>query len=378
MHILFLTNEYPSERFSGGGIGTFVQFLGKHLTENNIKVTVVGFNDVDRDKVEEDGSVTIYRLKKSIWKLGRFYDNNKHLLNKIEEINQQYRIDVVEGSELNFAFFSKKTTYKKVIRLHGGHHFFAIELNKKPAFWRGFQEKKSFKKADAYIAVSNYVGKQTQKHLKYNFDFVTIYNSIDFERFKPIETVQPKANSLLFVGTVCEKKGIRQLVQAMTLIQKEIPDITLKIVGRDWKSSKGESYIEYLKTFMSEDVKTAIKIIGSVPHIEVSKYIAESTICVYPSHMESFGLSVIEALMMGKPVVCSNIPPFMEIKGRQEILKMVNPMSIEEISKSIINLMKSNDLLSKMGELAKEDILKRFSPSQIVKKNIKYYKKLLK
>ena len=112
--------------------------------------------------------------------------------------------------------------------MHGGHHFFAVELNKKPALWRGFQEKQSFKKADAYVAVSNYVGTQTQKYLQYQFPFTTIYNSVDCNKFTPADVAKVKPNSLLFVGTVCEKKGIRQLVQALPLIKKEIPDGTLK------------------------------------------------------------------------------------------------------------------------------------------------------
>ena len=149
---------------------------------------------------------------------------------------------------MNFSFFPKYTSYKKVIRLHGGHHFFAIELNKKPALWRGYQERQSFRKADHYIAVSNYVGSQTQKYLKFNFDYKTIYNSVDTNKFSMSKPENIKKNTLLFVGTVCEKKGIRQLVQAMQLIQKEVPTIKLKIVGRDWKDKAGNSFTSYLKT----------------------------------------------------------------------------------------------------------------------------------
>ena len=376
MHILFLTNEYPKKGLNGGGIGSFVQFLGCALVKEGVAVSVVGINNSSENEFEIDAGVAVHRLSKSTCKVGKFYDNTKRILSKISEINKGNTVDVVEGSELNFAFFPKKTTYKKVIRLHGGHHFFAIELNKKPALWRGFQEKQSFKKADGYIAVSNYVGMQTQKYLKSKFKFTTIYNSVDTQKFKPIGTFPVVKNSLLFVGTVCEKKGIRQLVQAMPLIKKEIPDVTLKIVGRDWLFPNGDSYIEYLNSFITNEVKSAIEIVGAVPLHKMSEHLSAAAICVYPSQTESFGLTVIEALLMQKPVVCSKIPPFLEIKGEQEILKAIDTTSVDKIATEIVALLKSENKAVHMGEMARKEILIRFNPEMIVNQNINFYKNL--
>lgn len=377
MHILFLTNEYPKKGLNGGGIGSFVQFLADELVNKGIEVSVVGINNTYKNETEHDNGVSIYRLAKSKWKLGKFYDHTQRILKQIQKINTTNKVDAVEGSELNFAFFPKKTAYKKIIRLHGGHHFFAIELHKKPALWRGYQEKKSFKKADGCIAVSNYVGEQTQKYLNNNFPFTTIYNSVDTQKFKPAATTKIIKNSLLFVGTVCEKKGIRQLVQAMPFIKKEIPNVHLKIVGRDWFFPNGDSYIEYLKTFITDEVADAIEIVGAVPHEKVATYIAETEVCVYPSLMESFGLTVIEALLMEKPVVCSNIQPFLEIKGDNEILEAVDVKLIQNLSKTIIKVLKNKKDSVVMGEMARKDILTRFNPEVIVNQNIDFYHKVI-
>ena len=186
-----------------------------------------------------------------------------------------------------------------------------------------------------------------------------------------------KKNTLLFVGTVCEKKGIRQLVQAMQLIQKEVPTIKLKIVGRDWKDKAGNSFTTYLKTYINEELNEAIEIVGPVPHTEVSSYIEKAQICVFPSHVESFGLVLIEALMMGKVVLASNIEPFKEIKGKEHIFEFVNEISPENISKKIIELLNSNNETQKMVELARENIFKRFNEETIITKNIQYYNKIL-
>lgn len=372
MHIVYLTHEYPKKNMNGGGIGSFIQFLGRELTSKGVRVSVVGMNNIYEDEYENDNDVEVYRLAKSTWKFAKFYDNSRRILKKIKKLNNKNTVDIVEGSELNFAFFPNKTTYKKIIRLHGGHHFFAIELDKKPALWRGFQEKRSFKKADGFIAVSNYVGTQTQKYLNYNFDFTTIYNSVDTEKFRPTDKSKVDKNTLLFVGTVCEKKGIKQLVQAIPIIKKNIDTICLKIVGRDWKFPDGTFYIDYLKTFISEDVKNNIEIVGPVPHSEIATYIEESDVCVYPSHMEAMPIAWLEGLSMGKKVIASNIGP-----GREAIINnktgvLIDPYSPEDIAEKVINMLSDNSY-ENMGIAARKDILVRFNVDKIVKENITFY-----
>jgi glycosyltransferase involved in cell wall biosynthesis len=375
MHIVFLTSEYPKEGKSHGGIGTFVKFLANKLVKKHIKVSVLGINNNYNLEIIEENGIEIFRLPKSKWKLAKFYDYSIRIQKKLKEINDIKPIDIVEGSELNFAFFPKETTYIKVIRMHGGHHFFAVELGKKPALWRGYQEKQSFKNANAYIAVSNYVGNQTKKHLNYNFNFITIYNSIDTDNFSPIKSSNSN-NNLLFVGTICEKKGIRQLVLAMPIIKKVIPDIQLKIIGND-RVINNKSYKEYLETFIKDDVKNNIKFLGQVSNEQIPKHISESKICVYPSHMESFGLTWLEALSMGKPLVLGNVGPAKELTKENETAILVNPYNVIEIAEAVIKLLSNSELLIKMGINARKDILERFSSEAIIKKNLIFYKSLL-
>jgi glycosyltransferase involved in cell wall biosynthesis len=377
MHIVYLTHEYPKKDLNAGGIGSFVQFLARNLVKQNIRVSVIGINNESKDIVDFDGDISIYRLAKSNWKFGKFYDHTNRILSKINDLDKDEFVNIVEGSELNFAFFPRTTSYKKIIRLHGGHHFFAIELNIKPAFWRSFQEKKSFKKAEGYIAVSDYVGRQTQKYLNFYFDYTTIYNSVDTDKFSMSNLASVEENTLLFVGTVCEKKGVRQLVQAMPLIKKEIPSIKLKIVGRDLIDKNGKSFTEYLKTYINNDLKNNIEILGPVPHVDIPNYIAKTHICVFPSHMESFGLVLLEALIMGKVVLASSIETFKEIKGKEPIFEFFNEITPENISKKVIELLNSNNETLKMGELARENIFKRFNDDTIIAKNIQYYNMIL-
>ncbi len=377
MHIIYLTNEYPKKGTNGGGIGSVVHFLGRQLVSKGIRVSVVGMNNCTMNENDNDNGVQVYRLAKSTWKFAKFYDNTKRILKKINEINSVHSVDIVEGSELNFSFFPKNTKYKKLIRLHGGHHFFAIELNKKPALWRGFQERKSFRNADSFVAVSNYVGLKTRIYLQNNFDYKTIYNSININKFNESNTKKISKNTLLFVGTVCEKKGVKDLVLAMYNIKKEFPDVILKIVGRDWFFPNGNSYTKYLKEYISKDIEKNIQILGPLPHNEIPTLIESAEICVFPSHMEAMPIAWLEGLSMGKPVVGTNIGPGREaiIQGETGIL--AEPNSPEDLSNKIKYLLNNKSKALEMGKHAREDILSRFNSETIVNQNIAFYKFLL-
>lgn len=377
MHIVFLTNEYPNTQNSHGGIGTFVQNLARKLVINNIKVSVVGISNTYKSSHQVDCGVDVFRIAKSKVKFGKFIFNSIRINRKLTELNSKNCIDVVEGSELSFAFLPKKTFYKKVIRMHGGHHFFAITLGNKTAFWRSYQEKKSFSNVDALLSVSEFVGNKTKEFLNFKKPFKTIYNFIDFDKFKSDVSNKVTQNSILFIGTVCKKKGVKELVQAFEIVKSKIPNAVLNIVGRDWDDNKVGSYTKYVKTFISHNNNDSVKFHGTVPYNEISKFISESHICVYPSHMESFGLTLIEAMTIGKPIVASDIEPFKEIMTNNSSGMLCNPFSPEDIAEKIIELLTNTNVAKKMALNAKKEVEEKFNSNRIIEENINFYKSII-
>ena len=379
MHICFLTHEYPQKDATQGGIGSVVQTIGRALVEKGVKVSVVGvYKEMKQETFEYDEGVAVYRLHASSWPIARFIPNSRSLVKKLYEIHSDEPIDIIEGSELSFAFIPKKFPAKKVIRMHGGHHFFAVTLGKKPAFWRSFQEKRSFAKADGLIAVSRFVGEKTTELLRLTQPFTTIYNIVDTTKFYKADPKKVSPKKLLFVGTVIEKKGVRQLVQAMPKILERFPDARLEIIGRDWKHPEtGESYTEYLKTFILPDFAHAIKISGPIPHTVIPQKLEEAEVCVYPSHMEAMPIAWLEALGMGKAVVASKLGPGPEAIIDEKTGLLCNPLDPDDIARKVIRMLSSPSESIAMGENARRDILQRFDPDRIIDANVSFYKGLL-
>lgn len=379
MHICFITHEYPKEGKNQGGIGSVVQTIGRALVKEGVDVSVVGVGggiSVEESSIDE--GVNVYRLPGSLWPFARFISNASRMDAKLKEIYKDNPIDVIEGSEISFAFLSKSFPAKKVIRMHGGHHFFAVTLGKKPALWRSFQEKRSFAKADALLAVSHYVGTKTDELLGFDKPFTTIYNIIDTTKFYLADNKKIIPKKLVFVGTVTEKKGVRQLVQAMPYILRVFPEATLDIIGRDWNDPvTGKSYTEYLRTFITDEIKKSVNIVGPLPHYAIPERLESAEVCVYPSHMEAMPIAWLEALGMGKGVVASKLGPGSEAVIDKKTGLLCDPLDPSKIAEKIIYMFENPKEAEEMGMNARKDILDRFEPEKIIYQNIDYYRSLL-
>ncbi|MBW1657729.1 glycosyltransferase family 4 protein [Flavobacterium quisquiliarum] len=380
MHICFLTNEYPKKGFPHGGIGTFVKTMAEELVKNDVKVSVVGINYTSDDEIEALNGVDIYRLKKNNVKGFSWYLNFKAINLKIREIHKQDPIQIIEASELGLAFLSKIKEIKYIIRLHGGHHFFAESEKRKINKWKGFQEKRSFKKADGFIAVSHYVKNHTEKYLSYhNKPIAYISNPIDTDFFKPIAN-HSAGNKIVFAGTVCEKKGIRQLIQAFPFVKKEFSDATLEIYGRDWFFPDGSSYIKMLEEKELPQLGEIVKDIhfhGAIPYQDIPKAYSEASVCVFPSHMETQGLVAPEAMAMEKPVVFTKYGPGPEAVKDYETGLLCDPYMPQDIAEKIIWVLSNSKKTEEMGRKARHDVLEKYGLTTILYKNIDFYNRFL-
>jgi len=378
MHICFLTHEYPKPGFPHGGIGTFVKTIGSQLMQAGHTVSVVGVGYNSTDEIENDNGVTIYRLAPGNIKGLNWYLNTRKINKCLHSINETDPIDIIESSERGLFAIKKLRGIKYIIRMHGGHHFFAESENRKIDWWKGYQEKQSFRNADKIIGVGQYVMDHTAKYIEYeNKRGQVIYNPANFSKFYQADHSKIIPGRIFFAGTICEKKGIRQLVQAMSSIKEAVPEAHLFIAGRDWFYPDGRSYIEYLRKFITPDIIDSIQILGQLPNEDIPGYIEQAEVCVYPSHMEAMPIAWIEVLSMGKAIVASEKGPGSEVITHGETGMQCNPLDPNDIAEKVIYLLKNKEKAIELGRNARVDVLNRFNPILILQKNLDFYKSII-
>lgn len=373
MHIVFLSHEYAT--WSPGGVGTFLQTLGRALVKSGHEVSIVGAGKSDSEEQLEDKGVQLYRLPKNAGRLPDFLHNARLMNRKLRELQIKNPIDIIEGAEQGLAFVSKKHPAKKVIRLHGGHHFFAEAEKRGISRKKAWLEKRSFRTADGFIGVSNYVKSHTESYLSYyNKPVKVIHLPLDTSITKPDLPV--KENEILFAGTVCEKKGARQLIEAFKILREDYPNKVLNLFGRDWFFPDGRSYIDMLKTTYDDSYFENVHFHGSIPRKELMKKYAEAAFCVFPSHMETQGLVSIEAMLMQKPVIFTKYGPGPETISHGETGLLCDVYEPNDIADKMKWCIQNPNEANEMGLKAEEVVRKRYDKNKIVEENIQFYQQL--
>ena len=376
MHICFITSEFPKPGFPHGGVGTFVATLGKALVKNGVEVSVIGLNYTNNEEEEVVEGIQVYRVISKKAKGLQWYFNSKAIAAKIKEIHQIKPFDFIETAELGLAFLPKIKGIQYVIRMHGGHHFFAQAENRRINRWKGFQEKRSFGKADAFIAVSNYVKIHTAYYLSCkNKPIEVIFNPINSQLFQPQNsTVDP--HNITFAGTLCEKKGVRQLIQAFPFIKEKYPKAVLNLYGRDWKFPNGSSYIKMLQEVELPKISPFDKDVifhGSIDYDQIPQAYAKAAVCVFPSHMETLGLVAPEAMAMEKAVVFTSLGPGSEVIEDGLTGYLCNPHQPKDIAEKILLVLQNPEKATDIGVKARISVLEKFEISKIVQENIDFY-----
>jgi phosphatidylinositol alpha-mannosyltransferase len=206
--------------------------------------------------------------------------------------------------------------------------------------------KKWFPKLNGRIAVSKPATEFANKH--FPGDYTIIPNGVDLEHFStdvsPIDEFSDGKINLLFVGRQEKRKGLNYLLGAYTRIKREAPNTRLIIVGPSTRWSR--KYEEVMRRSGLPDVV----FVGYVSYAELPRYYKTADIVCFPATgRESFGIVLLEAMAVGKPVVASNIDGYASLvtHGVQGLL--VPPKDEQRLARALISLMADERLRHEMG-----------------------------
>ena len=146
---------------------------------------------------------------------------------------------------------------------------------------------------------------------------------------------------------------------------KELPDWKLTIVG-----SRNVFQDQVKKTVKKMGIKKQVIFTGYLSDKELAKEIKSSSALVQPSLSEGFGLTGIESMSLGTPVLASDIPVFKEIY--QDAVIYFDPYSVESFNKAIKKLSTNKPSSKKM-----KAVTNTCCWDEMVKKTISVYRSVL-
>lgn len=164
-------------------------------------------------------------------------------------------------------------------------------------------------------------------------------NGIPTEIFswsKEIEKIRNR-QQVLFVGALLPVKNVIKLVEAFTVVLKEMPHVQLLMAG------EGSLEFELQQNILGQRLGNSIKLIGKKTHNELASLMQSSHVLTLPSVSEGWPNVVMEAMACGTPVVASDRCGMPEQIINDSYGYLCKPNSVEDIAEKLIFALKRND-----------------------------------
>jgi phosphatidylinositol alpha-mannosyltransferase len=201
-------------------------------------------------------------------------------------------------------------------------------------------------KLDGRIAVSKPAMDFVSKHFPGNYEIIP--NGVDTGHFSPdvapIEEFCDGKLNILFVGRLEKRKGADYLLEAYQRVKRHIPNSRLIIVGPGTRLR--HKYEKQVKQSGLEDIVFA----GYASYGELPRYYKTADIfCAPATGWESFGIVLLEAMAVGKPIVASNIEGYATLITHGVEGLLVPPKDEDSLAQALISLMTDESLRQQMG-----------------------------
>lgn len=204
---------------------------------------------------------------------------------------------------------------------------------------------------DEFICVSDFQKDIITREFPHSNKFTTVSNPINTDLFS--NNKEEKKDQIIYYGRLSKEKNIELLIQAFSLLIKkeEYKDYNILIIG----SGPDEKNIRELAINLLPEKN--YKFISHLKQEELINYIAESKISVVPSKLyETFGLTVIEALLCGTVPLVSDIGALKNTVDKTFGYSFENN-NVDDLLEKIVYILSNYNLILETIESKEEEIL---------------------
>lgn len=351
----------------------------KIITEKKIQFSLNPYDNPTVKKESEGHIEVAEKGKKHIEQLHNHFreaenygsdviQNVRYYSEIVQIIAQKLKFDIIHAHDwMTFqAGIMLKEKYGKPLILH----VHSLNYDRLGPGQKGFiyqLEKEALTKADLIIPVSRYTGDIIKEHYGVKSKkIVHIHNGI--EPVTPFKTERKFPEKVvLFLGRVTLQKGPEYFIDTASKVIKKFPAVRFVVAG------EGDQLKKMIEAGASRFIGHKIHFTGFIDRQKVHTLLSMTDILCMPSVSEPFGLTALEAVQFGIPVVLSGN------SGAAEVLKgalKANYWDTDSMAAHIVNLLTDQSLYEKCADQGRRD-LKRLTWTINAEKIREQYHKLL-
>jgi len=239
--------------------------------------------------------------------------------------------------------------------------------------------RRRYHSADHVLAISEETKKDLQRFLQVEPAKITrVYNSIDHAKWKPTgegddEVVAKYGLSgafLIYVGDVDWRKNVEGMAGGIAHAREQGADVTIAFAGR----LSDEKRERVLGHFRNAGVEQHVRLLDYVPDGDLAALYRSSLAHLFVSRDEGFGLTVVEAMACGAPVITTRSGSLGEVAGDDALL--VDPEDHAAIGAAIVLLNLDPSL---RADLARRGLARaaQFTSERQARETLAIYRRML-
>jgi glycosyltransferase involved in cell wall biosynthesis len=290
---------------------------------------------------------------------------------------------IIDHTNGHVAYWLKKLGKPVIITCHDLVQYVYPEILKNqsrfPAFSMAAWEYsvKGITVVDRTIAVSTNTAQDITNYLNINPEKITVIPNGVESQFRLLSseivinwrqqyTVSPEEICILNVGSTHQRKNIITVLKVVKALAKRGLPVRLWKIGDDFT-------IEQKQFISDQTLNKHVTFLGKLDREALIRFYNAADVLLAPSLYEGFGLTILEAMACGTPVITSNVSSLPEVAGDGAIL--VNPTDVEAIVKAIIHL--QTDSIDHQNLANKGlNISKKFTWQKTVKNIVEVYQQV--
>ncbi|HEY6231366.1 MAG TPA: glycosyltransferase family 4 protein [Pyrinomonadaceae bacterium] len=395
MNICFATLSYPRNGSANSGVGSQVQTIAHSLIDAGHNVSVLNLTTKEETRETDDRGVEIYNVRSGNlhWFASKLPFVGKALALPLREIeyavavwrgvrraNSVRKLDLIEGCEtgmLLVTLLRGKTPV--IIRLHGEKYTFdkytpGRSLTAGVRLSRMLQ-RVALRRASVLVSPSRGHAREIARELRHHETSIRIIpNATNL-----IEPRAPRTGNdnptVLFAGRLEPVKGILVLLEAAAEVVKQLPMTRFVLAGNSHPALPLENLESSIRDYRLE--KNVMQV-GALKKGELESWYRRASLCVVPSHYESFGLVALEAMAAGLPVVATRVAGLPELVESGMTGLLVEAADAKSLAAAITRVLNDPVSAAAMGTAARERVREKFLVSQNAPLNLSLYQEFLR
>ncbi|EIF33311.1 glycosyltransferase [Burkholderia sp. Ch1-1] len=296
---------------------------------------------------------------------------------------------VLKGVDLiHFHVSVRGSFYRKFLlyllaRLFGKKTIFHLHAGNFQDFWasNGPTTRKAvscfIRGADAVVAVSSAIASELQGHRGITHNLYVIGNTAYSAELAAGAALPESSDGkgadmtryVAFAGRFTEGKGLDELLRAIAALNRQGLKVQLRLAGAGDTDRWTRAAIEY-------GVSDQVRFVGWLQGDAKLAFYRDAAVFCMPSHFEAFGISTLEAMFIGRPVIGTRVGGFFDLVEEGVTGYLVRCGDAHELAERIRHLMESPELARAMGRQAVSRALSRYSVDAIVSQYVRCYRQV--